>query len=416
MADDTPCPLAWRGTGQVGTADRLKILHVIPSMSNRDGGPSRAIRDIERALADRGIAVTTVTTNHDAGGRTMPVPCGRPVMTSSATRWYFPRTTVFFKTSAGMAKWLGDNIAAFDVVHAHGLFSFAPVTAAYLARRAGVPYVLRPLGVLARYGMTRRRPVLKKLSLALIERRLIESASAVHFTSAVERVEAEALGLNCRGVVIPLGIDPGRPVKRSDDAWPNVPGPVRLLFISRIDPKKNLEGLLRAIALVVPNHPEVTLTIAGDGDGDYLAMLQTLAADLAIADHVVWLRHVEGERKAAAFAAASALVLPSHSENFAIAVLEALAAGLPCIVSREVATAREIEARRAGLVVGIDAASIAAGIERLLHDKDRYSAMCAAARSLALNAFSLTTMGERLEALYRRIRAVPGGDRAALAG
>ena len=394
----------------------MKVLHVIPSVSDRDGGPSRAIREFERALADRGIEVTTVTTNHDADGRTLPVLCGQPVATPSATRWYFPRTTVVFKTSAGMARWLGDNIDAFDIVHAHGLFSFAPVTAAYLARRAGVPYVLRPLGVLARYGMTRRRPVLKKVSLALIERRLIESASAVHFTSAAERAEAEALGLNCRSVVIPLGIDPGQPMMRSGDAWPSVPGPVRLLFISRIDPKKNLEGLLRAIALVVPKHPEVTLTVAGDGEGEYLAKLQTLAGDLAIADHVVWLRQVEGERKAAAFATASALVLPSHSENFAIAVLEALAAGLPCIVSREVATAREVEARRAGLIVGTDAASIAVGIERLLHDKDRYSAMCAAARSLALNAFSLAAMGERLEALYRRIRAVAAGDRAALAG
>src|SRR5262249_31427496 len=208
MADDRPSPMARWSTGQVRAGERLKVLDVIPSVSDRDGGPSRAIREFERALADRGIEVTTVTTNHDADGRTLPVLCGQPVATPSATRWYFPRTTVVFKTSAGMARWLGDNIDAFDIVHAHGLFSFAPVTAAYLARRAGVPYVLRPLGVLARYGMTRRRPVLKKVSLALIERRLIESASAVHFTSAAERAEAEALGLNCRSVVIPLGIDP----------------------------------------------------------------------------------------------------------------------------------------------------------------------------------------------------------------
>ena len=116
---------------------------------------------------------------------------------------------MFFKVSVGLGRWLKDNVKAFDVVHAHALFSFAPVAAAFIARRAGVPYVLRPLGVLARYGMTRRHPLLKQVSFALIERRLIESASAVHFTSLAEQAEAEALGLKCRGVLIPLGIDLG---------------------------------------------------------------------------------------------------------------------------------------------------------------------------------------------------------------
>jgi glycosyltransferase involved in cell wall biosynthesis len=393
--------------------DRLKVLHVIPSMSDRDGGPSRAIRDIEHALAARGVEVTTVTTNHDADGRTLPVHCGEPVATPNATRWYFPRTTVFFKTSAGMAKWLRANIENFDVVHAHGLFSFAPVAAAYLARRAGVPYVLRPHGVLARYGMTQRRPVLKKASLAMIERRLIESASAVHFTSRAELVDAEALGLHCRGVVIPLGIDPGPPTGRR--RWPTGRQPFKLLSLSRIDPKKNLESLLRAFALIAPDDPGVTLTIAGDGDPGYLAALRSLACALAIADRVDWLGYVEGAKKAAAFAAADAFVLPSYSENFGIAVVEALAAGLPCIVSREVAIARDIEAGQAGFVVGMDAESIAAGIEHLLDDEDGYSAMSTAARALAVSAFSLEAMGRRLEALYRDIHLRKGSSRAALA-
>src|SRR6202035_3546134 len=119
----------------------------------------------------------------------------------------FPRNTVFFKVSVRLAQWLRGNIGVFDVVHAHALFSFAPVAAAFLARRARVPYVVRPLGVLAPYGMTRRRPVVKKVSYTLIERGLLESASAVHFTSSAEQVETEALGLKCRGVVIPLGIN-----------------------------------------------------------------------------------------------------------------------------------------------------------------------------------------------------------------
>jgi glycosyltransferase involved in cell wall biosynthesis len=394
----------------------MKVLHVIPSVSAAFGGPSRAIANMERALAARSIEVTTVTTNDDGNGRMLPVQCGQPIATPYATRWYFPRSTVFFKTSVGMVRWLNDNIETFDVVHAHGLFSFAPVTAAFLARGRGVPYILRPHGVLAPYGMTQRRPVLKKISLALIERRLIEAASAVHFTSRSEQDETEALGLKCRGVIIPLGIDTGGSTRTEGRNRPNRAEPFKLLFLSRIDPKKNLESLMRAIALVVSKNFPVVLTVAGGGDRWYLSRLHSLARALGIADCVNWLGHVEGKRKAEALATAAAFVLPSYSENFGVAAVEALAAGLPCIVSQEVAIAGEIEAAGAGFIVGTDAESIAAGVERLAGSSEHgYFAMSAAARALATSSFSLEAMGERLEALYRDIRISARRGRVRLA-
>lgn len=178
----------------------MRVLHVIPSVSAVHGGPSRAIINIERALAARGIEVTTVTTNDDGDSRTLPVRCGEPVATPYATRWYFPRTTLFFKVSVELGWWLRENAGAFDVIHAHALFSFAPVVAAFVARQTGVPYVLRPLGVLASYGMTRRHPLLKKVSFTLIERRLIKSASAVHFTSSAEQANPRRWDLSAKAL------------------------------------------------------------------------------------------------------------------------------------------------------------------------------------------------------------------------
>jgi glycosyltransferase involved in cell wall biosynthesis len=392
----------------------MKVLHVIPSVSSVHGGPSRAITDIEQALADRGIEVTTVTTNDDGDTRTLPVPCGRPIATRCATRWYFPRSTVFFKVSVGLCRWLKDNISSFDVVHAHALFSFAPVAAAFLARRAGVPYVLRPLGVLAPYGMTRHHPMVKKASFTLIERGLIESASAVHFTSSTELAEAEALGLKCKGVVIPLGIN--LEAMSKNVVVQRKPGEAfNLLFLSRIDQKKNLEGLLQGLRIVLSKNPKVTLDIAGDGDPQYVALLQSFARDMAVDSHVNWLGHVDGERKAEALAAASAFVLPSYSENFGIAVVEALAAGLPCLVSRGVAISDMVATAGAGLVIGTSPSDIAAGIEKLLSDDSGISTMSPAARALAARAFSIDTMGARLEALYRDILVIGQDRRAALA-
>lgn len=392
----------------------MRVLQVIPSVSPVHGGPSRAIVNIEQALAARGVEVTTVTTNDDGDARTLPVPCGVPIATPCATRWYFPRSTVFFKVSVRLAQWLRGNIAAFDVVHAHALFSFAPVAAAFLARRAGVPYVLRPLGVLAPYGMTRHHPFLKKVSFALIERQLIESASAVHFTSSLERAEAEALGLKCNGVLIPLGIDLGGST-RSVVARRKQGDAFNLLFLSRIDQKKNIESLLQALRIVLSRNPNVVLKIAGAGDPNYVKSLQSLARRLAIDDHVDWLGYVEGDSKTDVLAGASAFVLPSYSENFGIAAAEALAAGLPCLVSRGVAISDEIEEAGAGMVVGTTPNEIAAGIENILGDEQAMSAMSAAARALASAAFSIDAMGARLEALYHDILVSEQAGRIALA-
>jgi glycosyltransferase involved in cell wall biosynthesis len=382
----------------------MRVLQVIPSVSAVHGGPSRAIVDIERALAARGIEVTTITTNYDGDRSTLAVECGCPIQTADATRWYFPRSSAFYQVSVGLARWLARHIAEFDVVHVHALFSFVPAAAATVARRARVPYVLRPLGVLNHYGMTQHHPMVKRASFVLIERPLIEAASAVHFTSGAEQTEAVSLGLNCRGVIIPLGIDIGNVSKASvgggNGALADEP---RLLFLSRIDRKKNLEGLLQALGLLVSRHSKLTLDIAGDGDPDYVRSLKALAAGLGVSGRVRWHGHVGGQHKADILANATAFVLPSFSENFGIAAVEALAAGLPCVVSREVAVHEEISSGNAGVAVGTDPASIAAGIDSLLSNTLEYGALRSAARNVAFEKFSLAKMGERLETLYTSI-------------
>jgi glycosyltransferase involved in cell wall biosynthesis len=381
----------------------MEVLHVIPSVSPVHGGPSRAIAEMERALCARGINVTTVTTNDDGNVNMLQVPCGIPIKTDGATRWYFARNSSFYKVSLPLAYWLKRNIGKFDLVHAHALFSFAPVAAAFLARRAGVPYVLRPLGVLNGYGMTEHHPRLKRLSLTLIERRLIEAASAVHFTSRAEQAEAEKLNLKCKGIVIPLGIDCAAALRQSGSRNKFCPDQVRLLFLSRVDPKKNLEGLLRALSHLSSGHPQLSLDVVGDGEANYVGGLKALATTLGITDRVRWHGYLADGPKQNIMMRATALVLPSRSENFGIVVAEALAAGLPCIVSRQVGVAEMIERCGAGIVVEIDPASIAAGLETLLSSTSRYRDMQAAALSLADSAFSLSAMGERLENMYHDI-------------
>lgn len=388
----------------------VKILHVIPSLSPKHGGPSFALPLMERALTEAGVEVTVATTDDDGPHARMSVPLGQPVSVNGATRFHFRKQTEFYKCSVPLWRWLARRVREFDVVHVHALFSFASVAAAHCAKRYQIPYVIRPLGVLNRWGMENRRPLLKRLSLRWIEGPLLRHAAAVHYTSPGERDEAEKAGVRAVGAVTPLGID--------TRAFRKLPGPDQfhrlfpqavdrtlILFLSRLDKKKGLDLLLPAFAYLHRKHPRALLVIGGSGHEAYARRLVKLARELGIQPDVVWTGHLEGEEKMSALSAASVFVLPSYSENFGIAAVEAFAAGLPSVLTSEVAIAPEAQLAKAALVVPCEVARLTAALEEFLCDPELRRQMSANAVRLAAQRFSLEAMGKSLVNLYEGILA-----------
>jgi glycosyltransferase involved in cell wall biosynthesis len=360
---------------------------------------------MEQALLARNIEVVTVTTNDDGNGEVLPVPLQKPVSHDGSSRIYFPMQVHAYKISLPMRRWLLKEIKNFDVVHVHAVFSFAPVMAALIARKNKIPYVIRPLGVLNHYGMTKRRSFFKRLSLAMFEGRILRDAAAVHFTSEQERIEAESLGIKLRSVVLPLGIEPAikSPADLMLSAFPALKGRRCVLYLSRIDPKKNIEALLEALMLVKKEMPAIALIICGDGDKNYISELKNLAERLNIADDIVWVGHVDGPMKASAFGAAEIFVLPSFSENFGIAPVEALSVGLPCVLAEGVAVATRVHAMGAGVSIAPTAAAVAAGILSLMSNADYRARASVQAIALAKSDYGVDTMGDRLTALYENL-------------
>lgn len=380
------------------------MLHVIPSVSLRDGGPSRAIGSIERALCEAGISVTTVTTDSDGPGRRLSHEL-RPPVANGAVRFYASQIAEFYKIAPSIVPWLWRNVPSFDVVHIHALFSFASVAAGIIARQLGVPYLIRPLGTLTNYGLTQRRPWMKRISLTLLEGGLLRDAAAVHFTSELESREARELGVNMRGVVIPLGVECPEVSKRADltAEYPEIEGRAIVLFLSRLDPKKNVECLLHAFSILYRNRPDAILVIAGEGEDAYVDRLKRLAASLNIADHIVWLGHVERQRRATAFAAAHLFVLPSLSENFGIAAAEAMLAGIPCILSREIAIAPDVQEAKAGFVVEPTPEDVALAMTTLITNKDMSQGLGKRGKSYAERQFSTAAMANSLIRVYEDV-------------
>jgi glycosyltransferase involved in cell wall biosynthesis len=266
---------------------------------------------------------------------------------------------------------------------------------------------VRPLGTLNRWGRDRRRPFLKKISLKFVDLPLLQDAAAVHFTSEQERLEAFEVAPEGRSIVLPNPVALEKPAAALGADWlrthyPSIGQRKIILFLSRLDPKKGLDLLFEAFAFVRRHTSDVVLVVSGDGEKSFVASLQKMVAALGIGDRVVWTGFIDGLEKYAAFEEASVFVLPSHSENFGVSVVEAMSHGLPAIVSDQVALHREIAEANAGLVVPCAVPELGAALLTLCTDTEFRNAAGRQSKRLAAR-FSPDVVAKDLAAAYHEI-------------
>ena len=378
----------------------MKVLHVIPSISPRRGGPGVAALEMAAALRQQGVEASLLTTNDDGPGLLGDLPLGRwidhdGVPLLAFGRWSPPITPLReFAVAPALSQWLAAHLADYDLLHIHALFSYPSTSAMAQARAAGIPYVLSTIGQLCHWSLARssRR---KRWMLRLIERRNLDGAAALHVTTGAERDQSADLGLAAPAVVIPLGVHlPPEGVTQAQSGA----GPTRFLFLSRIHPKKQLEQLFAALAQVPGDW---TLQIAGEGEPAYVASLQRQADQLGIASRCQWLGFLAGEAKWQALAAADWFVLPSASENFGIAAIEALAAGLPVILSPEVAVAELLSSSGAAMICASEPQVLAATLERALAKPTPTQRQ--EARRLAAERFAWPAIAGQLQSAYGEV-------------
>lgn len=382
----------------------LRVLHVMHSISPVCGGPVENLWFLLKAAKMAGIEASVATTNHDGPGRIAAVPLDRFVDVNGTQVRYFPLQLTFYTVSIPLMRWLWTNVHNYDLVHIHALFSFAPVVAAYCARHRGIPYVLSPHGVLNVWGRQNRRPLLKRTSIRYIEAPLIRNAARVQFTSRREQEEFTQLGIDASAEVIPLAVSIQSETKALDFSPPDelvsLAGRPTILFLARIHPIKNLDMLLRAFAGLIERQPAAVLLVAGDGEAALVAGLRQLASNLGIDRHVHWTGFADKAFKRWLLERATIFVLPSWSENFGIAAAEAMAAGIPVVVTRGAGIADIVAANRCGLVTECTVEALQQAIESLADDADARVRMGRAGRETVREELSLGTYARRVQRMY----------------
>lgn len=328
----------------------MRILHVIRTVNYTGGGPIEGLTRISEVVINR--------------GHTVDVVC----LDNPNDEWVssFPRKVYALNGHKGnygyspeLIPWLEKNVDNYDVVLVNGLWQYHGRAIWSVLHKKEIPYAVFTHGMLDPwFKKTYPFKHLKKwIYWLLAEYRVLRDASAVFFTSEEERIQArKSFWLyRVREKVIGYGTSIPKSnsielIEKFYEAYPKLRQKKILLFLGRIHEKKGCDLLIEAFSQVFGSNPEYHLVMAGPDQTGWQVTLNKRAIELGLQDQISWLGMIKGDMKLAAYYAADAFVLPSHQENFGIAVAEALACGTPVLISNKVNIWREIEEDRAGLV------------------------------------------------------------------
>ena len=380
----------------------MKILHAISTLAIRDGGPAKACFEMARAVARRGHEVSIFTTDYGGPGM-FATPAGATVERDGVSIRCFPASFPrFWKFSPALGRALRNAIPRVDVVHLHSLYLFHDKVAGSECRRAGVPYLLRPHGSLDPY-LYRRHRFRKMLMEIWFQNAVTRGAAAIHFTTEEEDRLARPYVFEVPGVVVPLGLDldeyqpePLRGGFRA--AYPEIGDRPIVLFLGRLNFKKGLDILIRAFAGAA-RAVDAHLVVAGPDDGMGAKVRAWIDAH-RLRGRTTFTGMVTGPDKLALLADADLFVLPSYSENFGIAVIEAMACGVPVAISDRVNLWREVAGADAGWATPPRAEPFQAALVEALSNLGEAREKGARGRRLVAERFQWSRIAAALEQAY----------------
>ena len=369
-----------------------------------------------------GADVTVYTTNIDVEGK---VETGKEVLVDGVKVWYFPasfpkiweywRVGILpaflprhWEYSKNLHIALKKHMREFDVIHVTSTFLFASVLGACYAKKYKKPFVISPRGNLME-PLELKGAFEKKMYIRLVEKRALKEASAVHFTVKEEEIQYLHYKLPLKkSIIIPNGIETSEFKSSGEEGMFrkkfNIPGDKKInLFLGRISWKKGLDNLITAFAEVAKQKPEAILVIAGSDDEGYGKNVKFLISNFKLQDKVLFTGMISGNDKIAALQESDVFVLPSYSENFSMAAVEAMYMKLPVVLTERVGVASLVKEYGAGIVTKKDEKEIAEAILQILNTPTLGSRMGGAGRKLVEERFEMSNIAARWFESYRNL-------------
>ncbi len=362
----------------------MKLIHIIPSINEEASGPSYSVVRLCESEINHGANLSLVALDW------APIP-NPPLFLKTFPLGIGPRK---LGSSPAMREWLQTHSGrgSVDLIHNHSLWMMPNVYPGSISRAMGIPLVLAPRGTLSRWAM-QSGSLVKKIFWPLVQRPVLENTACFHATAYSEYEDIRRLGFRQPVAVIPNGVD--MPVTRGHKSESER----TLLFLGRIHPIKGLEMLLPAWKALQSRFREWRLQIVGPDNRGHQAKMLALAESLGL-QRVEFCGPRYGEAKIQAYADADLFVLPTYSENFGMAVAEALAAGTPAVVTKGAPWAG-LERQEAGWWVDISIEALTAGLEAAMSkDRSELSRMGANGKAWMAAEYSWPEIGRRMLQTY----------------
>ena len=369
----------------------LKIIQIVPDIAIEASGPSYSVLRLCESLKSLGAEVELATLDwvpmHSSPDfrRTFPLGLGPRRLGRSPT----------------MKRWLHRNAKSAKIIHNHSLWMMPNVYSGNIARKFQIPLVVSPRGTLSKWAM-KSGSISKRLFWPLCQRPALKHTNCFHATALSECEDIRRLGFRQPIAMIPNGVD--IPILQ-----PKESGRLRtLLFLGRINPVKGLDMLLPAWKSVQDRFPDWHLTIAGPDSMGYTKQIQELADSLGV-KRVSFVGLIFGDDKTAAYRNADLFILPSYSENFAVAVAESLAASTPAIVSKG-APWQGLEKHDAGWWIDLGIDPLISCLETALSSNEKtLQDMGQRGRNWMESEYTWSNIGHQMFEVYRWIAGE--GDR-----
>lgn len=374
----------------------MKILFIVPSYKPAYvyGGPIVVIARLAEQLVQMGHGVEVYTTTAN-GATELEIAANTTVIMDGVKVTYFKRITGdHTHVSPALWKAVWTNARQFDKVHIHSWWNFLVMGASFICKWKNLKPLLSPHGMFCDYVLTARNNRKKKLLHTVMGKRLLRH-TYLHVSSELEWKECRQINHGWEGGQVFNLVDlPAGDFVRQEN------GVFTISFLSRVDPKKGLDLLIRALSRVTFPY---RLQIAGSGDAAYVATLKELIASLDMDNSVEWVGWKGSGDKFHFLAATDLFALTSRNENFAIVVIESLYAGTPVLISDQVGLATYVQQHNLGWITPIDdVAVISAQLTKAYEAKAQRQQITRTAPAQIRHDFNDATLASSYIELYEK--------------
>ena len=382
----------------------MKVLQVVPSLAPEWGGPVKVVNELAGALEVMGVSSEIISAQGRRVGNPETVTNDIPIHLFETG----PIARLWTAHTPGLKKTLARKIPDFDLVHIQELWHYPGYIASKIARSRNVPYIVTIHGELNEWNLQQKR-LKKQIYMTAIQRGILQKSAALHAITQAESNRIRQLEIETPVAMIPNGIHTEEFENLPDRSqfvsrYPELENRLIVLFLGRIQQKKGLDILAQAFGNLVRTRHDVRLVVAGPDEDNTLTEVKTILKSHGALEKAVFPGMLTGEQKLEALSAADIFALTSYSEGFSVALLEALSAGLPLVITDE-CNFPEVGDSRAGFVVRPNDSETASAVMSLLDSADLRREMSENARRLVRSNYTWERIAEKMFTLYENVIA-----------